>query len=189
MFSATRMAALVAVLTLGGSFAIFGGALGPSVDQPGGPLAGATSPDDPTLAPAPFEQTVRLKIDRFGVPGEVDGVSQLQGQVSSYVVESDLDPRLVGQGVFTFNGAEYLPGVGPVWGTLRFQTEEGAWEGSLSGMARPGQTRLSGWLVGEGAYEGLSQYRDMIADHSTAETVITGIIIPGDPPVIEPVPD
>ena len=177
MFNATRMVAASAILALVGSLALVGGNLGPSSDPVGVPGA-----EEPNRAPAHFEQTVRVRLDQAGVPTEVDGVSQLHGVVTSYLAQIGSDSRVTGIGTFTFDGAEYLAGVGPVWGTFRLQNEDGAWEGPFSGMARPDQTRLSGWLVGEGAYESMSQYRDMIIDHRTTEAVITGLIIPGDPP-------
>lgn len=182
MFTAARMAALVAVVTLGVGVSIYGGALTPSADLAGSSPAGAAATDDPTRAAAQFEQTVRVRPVNSGTPEDIDGVPHLLGVVSSYRVESDPDPRLVGEGVFSFDGAEFWPGIGPVWGTFRLETEDGAWVGPFSGMARPGETRLSGWLVGEGTYEGMSQYRDMVVDHSTAAAVIHGMIIPGDPP-------
>ncbi len=186
MFSATRIAALVAILTLGGGLAIYSGALGPTADQAAVPSAEITAAEDPTQMPIRFEQSVGANLEQQGVTSERDGVSQLRGQITNYVAESADDPRLVGTGRFILDAADH-GGFGPEWGTFRLENEEGAWQGTMSGFHAPLETRLSGWLVGEGAYEGQTQYREMVADHGAFTAVIKGIIYPGDPPQDIPV--
>ena len=73
-------------------------------------------------------------------------------------------------------------GMGPTWGTLRLENEDGAWEGVVSGYWYAPETRTAGWLVGEGAYEGLSYYHESVLEHGYLTISMSGIIYPGDPP-------
>jgi DNA-directed RNA polymerase specialized sigma24 family protein len=70
----------------------------------------------------------------------------------------------------------------PRTGTFRLETDEGAWEGVMSGFWDRHETRASGWLRGEGAYTGLSLYLESVIDHAGGPAEMVGAIVPGDPP-------
>jgi hypothetical protein len=94
------------------------------------------------------------------------------------------DPRASGVGHVIIDAEDY-GGMGPEWGTLRLENDEGAWEGPVSGVHMGVDTRMSGWLLGEGAYAGLSYYYYLEIDGSGLTAVVEGIIYPGDPPPTE----
>ena len=61
MFSATRVAAFVAIFALGGSLAIYGGALTPTTDQAAVPSASSATAEDPAQSPS-------YSSSRWGLP-------------------------------------------------------------------------------------------------------------------------
>ena len=69
---------------------------------------------------------------------------------------------------------------------VRVVNDDGAWEGTLDSitMEDEGTDQVSGWLVGEGAYEGLMAY--VVIDYNTPCCQLSGHITPEGPP---PVPD
>jgi hypothetical protein len=180
MLSATRMAALVAVLAVGGSLALVAGPLSPGPEVPGSPAAQVPGPE----AAAFFSGTGGVKILESGEESMVDGVEYLRGQVSQMLprlIEVD-DPRVGGAQTFTQHAADY-GGFGPTWGTFRIEDDAGAWVGDVSGAWSGSGTWFSGWLTGEGAYEGLVQFYQ--AEGGPANIRFSGVIYPADSPPLE----
>ena len=73
---------------------------------------------------------------------------------------------------------------------VRVVNEDGAWEGTLDFliMEEVGTDQGSGWLVGEGAYEGLMAY--VVIDYNSPCCKVSGHITPeGPPPVPESSPE
>lgn len=189
MMSATRMAALVAVLAVGASLALVAGPLVPDGSAPGGPAAEA--PD--LEAAAWYSGTGGIQIIVKGEESTTDGVGYLHGQVSQMLprlIEVS-DPRMGGSQTFTQNAADYsgnsYPGFGPTWGTMRIEDDDGTWVGDVAGTwTGSGGTWFSGWLTGEGAYEGLVQFYQ--AEGGSAASIrFSGAIIPAEalPPELE----
>jgi hypothetical protein len=179
MFSATRIAALVAALAVGGSLALVAGPLSPGPEAPGGPVFEAPGPE----AAGWFNGSGWISIDERGEEVEIDGVGYLHGQISTMlaeVIEVD-DPRAGGTAVFTQQAEDY-GGFGPTWGTFRVEDDAGAWVGDVSGVWRGTASSFSGWLIGEGAYEGLIQYRLYDVVNAISPIEFSGITYPADAP-------
>ena len=73
---------------------------------------------------------------------------------------------------------------------VRVVNDDGAWEGTLDflTMQEVGTSQGSGWLVGEGAYEGLKAY--VVIDYNSPCCQMSGHITPeGPPPVPETLPE
>ena len=73
---------------------------------------------------------------------------------------------------------------------VRVLNDDGAWEGTLDflTMQEVGTSQGSGWLVGEGAYEGLMAY--VVIDYNSPCCQMSGHITPeGPPPVPETLPE
>lgn len=179
MFSATRVAALVVIVALGGSLALVAGPLEPDADGPGAPAIEAPGLE----AASTFSGNTYVAIIESGEEVTIDGVDHLLGQVgqSTSLLEVD-DPRLAGKQTFTQSAADY-GGFGPTWGQMRIEDDDGAWVGELSGVWHAGSSDLSGWLVGEGAYQGLLQYIDFETSGVTVE--FHGAIYPAAAPPLE----
>ena len=181
MFSATRLAALVAVLAVGGSLALVAGPLAPPAEAPVVPGAEAPGPE----AAAPFNGSGGVKVNKEGEKTTIDGVPHLLGQVTEMparLIEVD-DPRVSGTQTYTQYAADY-GGFGPSWGTFRIEDGAGAWVGEVSGIHVPSSGHFSGWLTGEGAYEGLVLYYR--GDHGQGFNVtFSGVIYPAAAPPLE----
>lgn len=95
-----------------------------------------------------------------------------------WVTGTGSDPRVSGTGTGTWNQDWYPGGIGISWRTYRLENEGGAWSSAFT--SADGTPRVaSGFLEGEGGYEGLTVYWHLdVAD----EIRIVGIIFPGDPP-------
>ena len=179
MFSATRVAALVAIVALGGSLALVAGPLGPDAAGPDVPAIEAPGLE----AASTFSGSTYVAIVESGEEVTIDGVDHMLGQVgqSTNLLEVD-DPRLAGKQTFTQSAADY-GGFGPTWGQMRIEDDDGAWVGDLSGVWHGGSSDLSGWLMGEGAYQGLLQYIDFETSGATVE--FSGAIYPAETPPLE----
>ena len=181
MFSATRVAALVAIMTIGGSFAIYSGALAPATDQAVVPSVEIPSAEDPAqmMAPARIEGTFLWGLDGDNNGEEVGAF--LRGRIGRIWAIESADPRIDGTGRVVVDARDD-GGLGPEWGTFRLETEEGAWQGTMSGFWDRHETRTSGWLRGDGGYAGLTMYLETVIDHAGAPAKLVGVIVPGDPP-------
>jgi hypothetical protein len=177
MLYALSSTALVIVLGLAGGLALLTGS-GPAADDH--PGATSTTP----MAPERFEGTMI-----WGVDGEQPGVDEGDMRVGRIGLMRPIDiddPRFAGSARF-IHDARDAGGMGPEWGTYRFETEDGAWEGTLTGVFDEHETRLAGWLQGEGAYAGNSQYLSMWFDHAAATPAeVIAFIVPGEPPADPP---
>ena len=181
MFSATRVAALVAVLALGGSLALVAGPLAPEGEAPVDPAAEAPGLE----SAAHFYGTGMVKIMQIGDSVEIDGVPHLVGHLSQMPAEwkEVADPRAGGTETFDQTAAD-LGGFGPTWGSFRIEDEDGAWVGDVSGFWHGATTEVSGWLTGEGAYESLIMYYQVDA-MSAVEVSFSGMIYPASAPPLE----
>jgi hypothetical protein len=179
MFNATRVAAAVAILALGGSLAIIAG---PPASGPVAP-PGATSSDAPQQSVPAFPVTGTAEIVILAPGDNTD--SLLRNRVGGTVRTEMNDPRVSGDGRFLHHADDYGL-VGLEWGTYRVENEDGAWQGPVSGFYGFYETRTSGWLAGEGAYEGLTYYIESVIDHSTSMMEINGMVFPGVPPTSFP---
>ena len=95
IFSATRLAALVAALAVGGSLVLVAGPLSPSADVPAVPAAEAPGPE----AAAWFSGTGGVTIIENGVETWDEGIPQMRGQVSQVparLIAQVSDPRMAG---------------------------------------------------------------------------------------------
>jgi hypothetical protein len=187
IFSATRIAALVAALAVGGSLVLVAGPLSPSADVPAVPAAEAPGPE----AAAWFSGTGGATIIENGVETWDEGIPQMRGQVSQVparLIAQVSDPRMAGTQTFTQNADDYsgdaYPGFGPTWGQMRIEDDDGAWVGDVAGVWHGGgTTEMSGWLTGEGAYEGLVEY--VLFQTSGFRVDFSGAIYPADAPPLE----
>jgi len=178
MFNATRIAAGVAVLALAGSLALVVGPLG-SPQEAAAPSLDAPTVDDQMMAPASIRATYLWSLDGDNNGDEVG--AYLRGRIGKMWAIDDPDPRIDGTGRFVHDARDD-GGLGPQWGTYRLETEEGAWEGMMSGFWDRHETRTSGWLRGEGGYAGLAMYLQTVIDHGGGPAQMVGVIVPGDPP-------
>ena len=177
MFSAVRIATVVAIVALGGSLALIAGPLGPSAGPALVPGAEAPSPEPPVRVTG---SSRTVAIPEMGVETVEDGVAGFRGRIGRGEPVMD-DPRVSGTMEYVHNSDDH-GGMGPTWGTLRLENDNGAWEGVVSGYWYAPETRTAGWLVGEGAYEGLSYYHESVLEHGYLTIGMSGIIYSGDPP-------
>jgi hypothetical protein len=94
---------------------------------------------------------------------------------------TNTDPRVTGATRLTLSGLD-CGGAGFMWGKMSLTTANGSWEGTCTGgtWAHENNGDLSCWLVGSGAYKGLTYYT-----HSRfiGESVAgDGVILPAAPP-------
>jgi hypothetical protein len=110
-----------------------------------------------------------------------DGVNRHRGQSWGGLTVSASDPRLSGKLTVTWDEDQYPAAgdAGIVWGVTRIENDDGAWVGPMTGLDRPGEDLGTNtvWLVGEGAYQGLSAYMN-----NHAPGILEGMIFPGEPP-------
>jgi hypothetical protein len=113
-----------------------------------------------------------------GTQTQVGDVLQTRGEVFTDTMAMS-DPRVSGTGTGTWNQDGYPGDIGISWGTYRLENEGGAWSGTFTSADGTPTAVSSGFLVGEGGYEGLTFYwhQDM-----GDEVTVVGIIFPGDPP-------
>jgi len=197
MFNATRVAATVAIVALGGSLALVAGPLGPSADT--APVPGAAT-SSPSPSPGASDGTYFTGVMTVG-PGvegttEVgpDDVIRLRG--GRYGAEwKSTDPRFTGVGGLTTNENSYKTGSGGVvdvgWGTMSVETEDGTWHSAtpvVAGVVRRPiaaeiDTRIPVWFVGDGAYEGMTAlviYTIVPSTYPPFRWNYEGWIVPGD---------
>ena len=165
MFTATRVAAGVAIVALGGSLAL--ASLWPTDD--GLVLTPAAVTEDPATEPDGVHVSGRVGFKLFdpapsmGVTTEQpDGSEIYRGAWFETVWKSD-DPRLTGTGEYTSNSNTYptatTDDVIVGWGTQSLTTEEGGtWTSRAGtfGVIVGDESLIPIWLDGSGAYEGMS---------------------------------
>lgn len=177
MLYALSSTAIVVVLGLAGGLALMTGSAPATDDRPGEAPA-------MVMAPERIEGTMN-----WGVDGEQSGVIEgdmLIERIGLQWTKDIDDPRFAGTGRFIHN-IRNAGGMGPEWGTYRLQTVDGAWEGEMVGVFDDHETRFAGWLRGEGAYAGNSQYLSIVFDHAAAAPAeFIAFIVPGEPPTDPP---
>jgi hypothetical protein len=112
-------------------------------------------------------------------PSEVvDGVEQVRGLSWGCQTVTTDDPRISGEITFIWNSDSVSrPGRTGVISAVRerIENEAGAWEGTLTELQFGSLLESAGWLVGEGAYDGLVAY---VVHDSSGE--VLGVIRPDD---------
>ena len=179
MFSATRVAATIAIFALGASVALISGPLGPSAQPAPGQLAAETPSPGVIVSGA----STRISLEYYGDEVIEDGIPRLQGNRTVSTPEMD-DPRVIGTYRLTQSG-QNRGGLGPMWGTMRVENEAGAWEGLVSGYWTDNDTRFGGCLTGEAAYEGFTYCLQAAADVVLSDVTFNGVIYEGDLPPVE----
>jgi hypothetical protein len=174
MFSATRVAATIAIFALGASIALIAGPLGPASEVVPGQLA-VESPAPPAIVSG-VSSSINVEDPGVEVPGSA--IPIVHGHVS--VVEAEMDdPRVSGTYTLTQSAQDH-GGMGPMLGTMRVENEEGAWEGPVEGYWTNNDTHFSGCLTGEAAYEGLTYCMRTSADAVRFDVALDGLIYQGD---------
>lgn len=183
MFTAVRVAALTAIVALGGVFALAITTGGPAPSAPGVPDASA--PTDAAYVTGEDGQAVLSW--RYITTTEGDLTHLREGVVTLTSEMSDL--RASGDVTFAFS-VDVFPGdAGVEWGTMRIENDGGAWTGPCAGGSKPNGNpyAASCWLTGSGDYEGYTYYRQHVWGGNLAERAITeGLIFPGVPPTEYP---
>ena len=178
MFSAARVAALAAILALGGSLALASIAFDPAQ----GPVPGAPGAATPVVAVHVTGEDGEPTYLIDPAQEKVGDVTQFRAGLFTQTSTMD-DPRVSGELTFSWSGDVYgVPFVDAAteWGTMRIANEGGMWEGRCSGGQWGDTTSiLSCWLTGSGDYEGLTYYRQF---DWPPEVGVRGIIFPGVPP-------
>lgn len=109
------------------------------------------------------------------------GIAHTLG-VALAVVSDMSDPRVTGTGTYRL-GVDTSGQLGFAAGTLLLENAHGSWAGTCTGATRYDLTTgdLSCWLVGSGAYQGLTYY---ISHHiaATGKDALTGVVLEGSPP-------
>lgn len=111
----------------------------------------------------------------------VGDVLQYRGGVAAWNFTTT-DPRMQGHASFAFSLDAYGSLLGPEWGTIRITSPAGAWTGTCTAATWDGgQWIIFGcWLVGGGAYEGLTAYYSL--SDLESGVAMEGVIYPGSPP-------
>lgn len=174
MFSATRVAATIAIFALGASISLIAGPLGPSSEVVPGQLV--TEPPAPPAVVTGVSSSINVEDPGDEVPGSA--IPTVHGHVSVVAAEMD-DPRVSGTYTLT-QSAENHGGMGPMSGTMRIDNEEGAWEGPVAGYWTNDDSHFSGCLAGELAYEGLTYCVRVSADSIRLDVALDGLIYQGD---------
>jgi hypothetical protein len=79
-------------------------------------------------------------------------------------------------------------GVGFLWGTMLIENAGGAWEGSFTAAYWDGlqaESHGAGWMVGSGAYEGLT-FNMTFRGHAGPPAELEGVILAAPPPSTAP---
>jgi hypothetical protein len=197
MFTATRVAAVVAIVALGGSLALVAGPLGPSADT--APVPGAAT-SSPSPSPGAIDETYFTGVMTVGLEG-VEGTTEvgpddvIRNRGGQYDAEWwSTDPRFSGPGDYTGNTNDYKTGSDGVvsvgWGTMSVETEDGTWHSAtpVGGVVRRPiateiDTRIPVWFVGDGAYEGMTAlvvYTIVPSTYPPFRWNYEGWIVPGD---------
>jgi hypothetical protein len=131
--------------------------------------------------------TAAANLQKEHTQTKVGDVTQLRDGVAVLTLAMN-DPRVTGMATWDFDVDFYgLLGsgaLGPEWGPLHLETDDGAWEGPCSGATwRDGDGLLmSCWLVGVEAHEGSTFYLALEKAAGASSAEVDGIIFPGSPP-------
>jgi hypothetical protein len=113
------------------------------------------------------------------------GLTRVDGVVIEGIQLVLSDPRVTGRCTQHLSAVgSTADGVGFQWGTMRIETADGAWEGSFRAAYWDGlQAEADGatWMVGSGAYEGLTFYLHY-RGHAGPPADLVGVILPAPPP-------
>ena len=113
------------------------------------------------------------------------GLTRVDGVVIEGIGLALSDPRVTGRCTQHLSAVgSTADGVGFEWGTMRIETADGAWEGSFRAAYWDGlQAEADGatWMVGSGAYEGLTFYLHY-RGHAGPPADLVGLILPAPPP-------
>jgi hypothetical protein len=121
-----------------------------------------------------------------GTAREEGALTLVEGVELDYIGINMSDAR--GSGVGTMHLSEVATTEGLVGfqsGTLRIQNADGAWEGAFRSACwgdPRGESDGASWMIGSGAYEGLTFYLHF-RGHSLSPAELTGVILPAPPPV------
>jgi hypothetical protein len=169
------------------------------IAQPFGP-AGDTAPgattDDRAMAPSFFTGTAPTSGScQLAIPTIEDfgGVSHKRGESWGCLTWTTDDPRFSGVSRNIWNEDQYSEGltrgssprmatdrVGSIKaGRERIENDAGAWEGTWTDLAVESFDEVSGWFVGEGAYEGLTAY--VVITDAQGGAKVWGVIMPDGP--------
>jgi hypothetical protein len=184
------------------------GACGASAGPTQAPSLAAT-PADPTATPAPPDPTSTPTVAATPVKSVepmasayVTGTASISEtnpgttvaegdctRVSGVVVQGTStmnDPRVSGTSTAQIGGILCGP-VGFEWITsMQVENADGAWEGPCTGgmWANANASNIGCWLVGSGAYKGLTYY--MHGRNTGDSATVDGVILPAAPPPLAP---
>ena len=150
-------------------------------DPTGTPVATPTAaPSVGPMDPAYVTGTGTLSQPSPGTTTPDGACTRIDGVVGESTGMST-DPRAAGATRFTMSALD-CGGVGFQWGTMSQTTADGAWEGTCTGgfWADEANSSLSCWLVGSGAYKGLTY--NMNSRNVDLSVVVEGVILPAAPP-------
>ena len=209
-WSATKVAATVAIVALGAGFLVSNA---PRQPQVGGETAPAAESPSPALSIVPAgDRTVLAtgtigpsrSCTHFGKAEREDMTPDLVGRHHEADTKGRecpitmTEPRLTGTLSTTGlsldafmrpnpspdpDGARFL-GEGKVtWGTWLLTADDGTWEGDFTGSSISDKDIVAtGWLRGTGAYEGLSAWFQVVGSVWVNDGEVSAMIFPGDPP-------
>ena len=150
-------------------------------DPTGTPVATPTAaPSVGPMDPAYVTGTGTLSQTNPGTTTAVGDCTRLDG-VAGESTGTSTDPRAAGTTKFTMSALD-CGGVGFEWGTMSLTTADGTWEGTCAGgfWADEANGNRSCWLVGSGAYKGLTYY---LNPRNVGDSVmVDGVILPAAPP-------
>jgi hypothetical protein len=198
----------IAVLAVTAGLVAACGAAAAPTQAPTSALAAATTapaPPDPTASPVvtPTAAPSVGPMDPAYVTGNASGGTEtskgttredgaltvVEGVVLGSISVTLSDARVTGSCTIHLNAVgSTADGVGFQWGTMRIENAGGAWEGPWSGAYWGGlqsETGMAGWMIGSGAYEGLTVYLD-IRGHAGPPADLVGVILPAEPPTGTP---
>lgn len=181
MFSATRVAAFVAIFALGASTALVVTPEGDR-DQLIAPAAEAPTLDD--MARVTWRSWLSKNDPSSGTVTYTELAEVIEGGTAEYEIDAS-DDRLSGTATYVVSMYYFDPSgerypASLVTGSVVLEAEDGGWEGSFVGLDYPGTPDNEGQhiLTGTGAYEGLT------AVMTTRNDVASGLIFPGDMPAL-----
>jgi hypothetical protein len=150
-------------------------------DPTGTPVATPTAaPSVGPMDPAYVTGTGTLSQTNPGTTTPDGDCTRTDGVVVESTGTND-DPRAAGAARVTISVIA-CGGVGFQWGRMVQTTADGAWEGTCTGAmwADGSESSLSCWLVGSGAYNGLTY--NMHSRNVDLSVVVDGVILPAAPP-------
>lgn len=176
MFTATRVAATIAIFAVGASLAIIVGPLGPTSEVLTGQQADV-SPQPPAIVSGASSS---IRVEDMGAVATDGDVPTVHDNITDVAIEAN-DPRVSGNYHLTQDAQDH-GGMGPMWGTMRVENEDGAWEGPVDGYWTNTDTFFTGCLTGESAYDGLTYCLRVAADAIGLHVAVDGLVYQGGLP-------